>query len=242
MPQKQILSQVLAEAGKLYNETVRMQSEGAGGITSELEASFTQFASQMSTILMNLQTSLSASSNELAQLNSETEIRYLHICAPVPQTGTGVEQPAIPSTNTIPTMFIKGKGRIHCLALTGSYVPYLIKLTMRQYNEFYVEQRSQEMYVVPVCSNNVYPQSAAKTWPHPFWNVFYWIEPFPSGNIYMPAGVSGIFPYFEHFGYNENSQYTNFYVTSTPQGKYWCTGIVWESECDHGDAVGSQLE
>lgn len=239
MPQKQILTQVLAEAGKLYNETVRLSGES--GFGADLEVSFAAFAAQMETVLMNLQTGFSSCANELSQLNPETEIRYLHICAPTPQLGNGMEQAAIPSTNAFPAQYIIGKGRIHCLALTGNYVPLSVKLTLRQYDENLVEKRVQDLYSVPICNANSYPVSTMKTWPRAFWDVFYWIEPFPSGYFYMPAGVSGIFPYFEFFGYNEDTVFTRLFVTSIPSGSYWCAGIVWESEHSPPECIGSQI-
>jgi hypothetical protein len=228
-----VMAQILSESSRLWAYLLSQMQEGSGGFADDCQARFAQFASQFEELVEELSGFASYTTNQIQQnLNPFVTPMYLHIHAAIPRQSDGSEQVAIPNqnNNTIPDGYIMGKGRIHCVGLAGSYVPEGISMTIRQFDKEENLTRESSAWQVPICLNNNVPTIGA--YGGEFNSAMCWII---YGNPLQqpPSHCSGLYPYFEKFGYHPNSYYTQFDVECLPEECWWSAACVWESDQSH---------
>ena len=229
-----IITQILAEASRLWNELHMQMTPGQNGFVDKCEDSFTDFASQFADLLSDMNGYTSSSTGKIGQLLDPYLLpMYLHIHAAIPRKSDGTIQAAIPNQNNsnTNTNFIMGRGRIHCLGLAGSYVPEGITMTIRQFDRNEALTREDPAWNVPVCNRNIVPSLGA--YGGHFNSAMGWIC-YTNPMQQPPSHCSGLYPYFEKIGFTPKTYYTRFDVTCTPVGKWWSAACVWESEYSHG--------
>lgn len=228
-----IMAQVISECARIWVEMNNHIEPAGNGLAYSCESRFADFATRIAQVLDDLDGYATGTVNSaLSQLNPFANPMYLHIHAAIPRRSDGNVQIAIPNqeNGNIPVGYITGKGRIHCLGLAGSYVPAGISMTIKQYNSAEELQREVTGWSVPVCTNNQVPIPGS--YGGHFNSAYCWMAyAAPSGQ--PPSHCSGLYPYFERFGYCDNTHYTRFDVQCLPEGKWWSAACVWESNQAH---------
>jgi hypothetical protein len=225
--------QVLSECARIWVEMKTQSDPSSNGLAGICQEKFAEFAQSIAGILEDLDGySTGTINNALSQLNPFAYPMYLHIHAAIPRRSYGNTQIAIPNQNNgnIPVGYITGKGRIHCLGLAGSYVPSGISMTLKQFDSSEELKREVTGWTVPVCNNNQTPTPGS--YGGHFNSAYGWIN-YGTSFGQPPSHCSGLYPYFERFGYCENSHYTRFDVTCLPEGRWWSASCVWESDQPH---------
>lgn len=228
-----ILAQVISECSRIWVEMSNNINPDGNGLASDSQSRFAEFALRIQEILEDLDSYATRTTGQaLSQLNPFANPMYLHIHAAIPRISDGYTQIAIPNQNNsnIPVGYITGKGRIHCLGLAGSYVPAGISMTLKQYDSTEELKREVTGWTVPVCNSNQVPTPGS--YGGHFNSAYGWIN-YGASYGQPPSHCSGLYPYFERFGYCQNTHYTRFDVTCLPEGRWWSAACVWESDQPH---------
>lgn len=237
MSESATVIQVIAEATRLWAEIQHEMMPGEGDLAQVFEDKFTQFSENFDKLLSELAGLSNQFSGAIAQnLNPYSVPMYLHIHGAIPRKSDGYEKLAIPNqnNNNDDNGFIMGRGRIHCLGLAGSFSPSSISMTIRQYKTDETMTRQETNWSVPICNADIVPNVQA--YGGEFNSAYAWIA-YVSPQPQPPSHCSGLYPYFERFGYYENTHYTRFYVNCLPVGKFWSAACVWESEYSHSSII-----
>ena len=229
------ICQIISEAQRLYNNAFsQMDETDDDSLAVDLERKFEDFALSLDALLADLSQTLQATSREISDLVNPNQLpMYLHLDAHLPARSAGYPEQALPDSGPIAS-FYKGKGRIHCLGLAGSYVPQAVKLIMRQYDEEMNQTREKTICQVPICHNSSPPPASLHIIPSPFWAPYCWMN--TPEMPHMVSHASCTLPYFELFGYASSTTYTHFLVEATPANVFWSAGIAFESQHQHGSA------
>lgn len=149
-----ILAQVMAQAGKVYSECMAQRHPAnPDGLLYLMSTSFTEFASKLDELYTDLETSLDYFEDQVVSLfDANINPMYLHLHAAVPAMGTGNWVQAIPNQNNSLGFsgHITGKGRFHCIGLTGSYASTTNKMRVSQCNGDKVPTNEEEIYIFPL--------------------------------------------------------------------------------------------
>lgn len=228
-----VLAQVMSECSRIWAEMSDSIDPAGNGLASDSQSRFAEFALRIQAILEDLDGYANGTVNQaLSQLNPFANPMHLHIHAAIPRLSDGNPQVAIPNQNNgnLSLDYITGQGRIHCLGLAGSYVPSAIVMTMKQYDQSENLTREIPGWSVPVCNNNQIPTPGS--YGGHFNSAYCWISYGTNGGQ-PPSHCSGLYPYFERFGYCQRTHYTRFEVECQPEGRWWSAACVWESDQSH---------
>lgn len=204
----------------------------------EMHLSFIGFSGRLADIYQGVQEAIDSYIEEVGSLTDPyTNPMHLHLHASVPRKSNDDWQLVIPNQDNqmIGNAYIQGRGRFHCVGLTGSYWAKSLKMRVLFFSEDEIETKNKITYELPITYQG-YPITVGTFASH-FWHAYNWFDQFDVKTV--PHAV-GKFYYFEKYGYTGNSKKVQFQVKgeALTGNIYYSTALAWESDIAHEENFG----